>query len=104
MILSHFSQTGQLPVSLQTRDNDEKNNNNSRISMRIVSQEPTLPKISLESFLDGEGSMNKNLVLTGCFDYDVSVNMHTVPVLPYHSFIIHSVLIQYILFMPRSLP
>ncbi|XP_060794614.1 cadherin-like protein 26 isoform X2 [Neoarius graeffei] len=61
---------GQLPVSLQTRDNDEKNNNNSRISMRIVSQEPTLPKISLESFLDGESSMNKNLVLTGCFDYD----------------------------------
>ncbi|XP_060794646.1 cadherin-like protein 26 isoform X3 [Neoarius graeffei] len=61
---------GQLPVSLQARDNDEENNHNSRISMRIVSQEPALPKISLESSLDGEGSMNKNLVLTGCFDYD----------------------------------
>ncbi|XP_060794624.1 cadherin-like protein 26 isoform X3 [Neoarius graeffei] len=66
---------GQLPVSLQARDNDEENNHNSRISMRIVSQEPALPKISLESSLDGEGSMNKNLVLTGCFDYDLNAEV-----------------------------
>lgn len=88
MILSHFSQTGQLPFSLQAKDNDEKDTDNSRISMRIVSQEPALPKISLES-LDGKASMIGNLVFTGCFDYDVSVNMHTVRI--DHTFIIHSV-------------
>ncbi|XP_017342265.1 cadherin-like protein 26 isoform X2 [Ictalurus punctatus] len=61
---------GQLPVSLQARDIDEQDTDNSRISMRIVSQEPALPKISLASMADIKDSMITNLVFTGCFDYD----------------------------------
>ncbi|KAB5546046.1 hypothetical protein PHYPO_G00067590 [Pangasianodon hypophthalmus] len=61
---------GRLPVSLQARDNDEKDTDNSRISLRIVSQEPALPKISLESISGVKDSMIRNLVFTGCFDYD----------------------------------
>lgn len=80
---------GQLPVSLQARDIDEQDTDNSRISMRIVSQEPALPKISLASMADIKDSMITNLVFTGCFDYDVSVNMPTVP--GYHTFNIHSI-------------
>ncbi|KAF7695857.1 cadherin-like protein 26 [Silurus meridionalis] len=61
---------GQLPVSLQAKDNDEKDNDNSRIAMRIVSQEPALPKITLDSFSDLRDSMIMKLAFTGCFDYD----------------------------------
>ncbi|XP_053499954.1 cadherin-like protein 26 [Ictalurus furcatus] len=61
---------GRLPVSLQARDIDEKDTDNSRILMRIVSQEPALPKISLASISDIKDSMITNLVFTGCFDYD----------------------------------
>ncbi|KAF5893448.1 cadherin-like protein 26 [Clarias magur] len=61
---------GQLPFSLQAKDIDEQDNDNSRISMRIESQEPALPKISLVSITDGKSSMITNLIFTGCFDYD----------------------------------
>ncbi|XP_017342268.1 cadherin-like protein 26 isoform X2 [Ictalurus punctatus] len=57
---------GELPLTLQASDKDEDGNDNSRISMRIVSQVPALPQISLKSI---DGKITK-LVFTGCFDYD----------------------------------
>ncbi|KAF4077901.1 hypothetical protein AMELA_G00193280 [Ameiurus melas] len=61
---------GRLPASLQAKDLDEEDNDNSRISMSILSQEPALPKISLASISGIKDSMITNLVFTGCFDYD----------------------------------
>ncbi|XP_053498917.1 cadherin-like protein 26 isoform X2 [Ictalurus furcatus] len=57
---------GDLPLTLQASDKDEDGNDNSRISMRIVSQVPALPQISLKSI----GGKITKLVFTGCFDYD----------------------------------
>ncbi|XP_053338693.1 cadherin-like protein 26 [Clarias gariepinus] len=61
---------GRLTFSLQAKDIDELNNDNSHISMQIESQEPALPKISLDSITDGIDSMIANLIFTGCFNYD----------------------------------
>ncbi|GAA6085629.1 cadherin-like protein 26, partial [Tachysurus ichikawai] len=61
---------GQLPILLQAMDIDEEGTDNSRISMRIVSQEPALPKISLDSVLDEKDQQLAKLVFSGCFDYD----------------------------------
>lgn len=72
-----FTALGALPVSLQASDRDEEGTDNSRISMRIVSQDPTSPKFTLQTFTDMKNSMIAKLSLNGCFDYDVSLNMHT---------------------------
>ncbi|KAF4077895.1 hypothetical protein AMELA_G00193260 [Ameiurus melas] len=61
---------GRLPASLQAKDLDEEDNDNSRISMSILSQEPALPEISLASISGIKDSLITNLVFTGCFDYD----------------------------------
>ncbi|XP_058266836.1 cadherin-like protein 26 isoform X2 [Hemibagrus wyckioides] len=61
---------GRLPILLQARDIDEENTANSRVSMRIVSQEPALPKMSLDSILNEKDAILTKLVFTGCFDYD----------------------------------
>uniref|UniRef100_A0A4W4DTD8 Cadherin domain-containing protein n=1 Tax=Electrophorus electricus TaxID=8005 RepID=A0A4W4DTD8_ELEEL len=68
---------GQLPVSLQASDIDEQNTDNSRISMRLVSQEPTQPQISLQ-MVQNSRRINEvsQLVFSGCFDYD-KVNKYT---------------------------
>ncbi|XP_053498914.1 cadherin-like protein 26 isoform X1 [Ictalurus furcatus] len=57
---------GDLPLTLQVSDKDEEGNDNSRISMRIVSQVPALPQISLKSI----ANKISKLAFTGCFDYD----------------------------------
>ncbi|XP_047663238.1 cadherin-like protein 26 [Tachysurus fulvidraco] len=61
---------GQLPILLRATDSDEAGNDNSRISMRIVSQEPALPKISLDTSLNEKDHRLAKLFFSGCFDYD----------------------------------
>ncbi|MCJ8741386.1 hypothetical protein PDJAM_G00070030 [Pangasius djambal] len=61
---------GVLPFSLQASDKDEEGNDNSRISMTIVSQDPALPKFSLKSIGSVNDSTISRVFLTGCFDYD----------------------------------
>ncbi|XP_017571070.1 cadherin-like protein 26 [Pygocentrus nattereri] len=66
------TQEGVLPVSLQAKDKDEKGNENSRITMRVVSQDPPSPVITLKP-LSARGSDDNvitQLIFTGCFDYD----------------------------------
>ncbi|XP_076875036.1 cadherin-like protein 26 isoform X2 [Brachyhypopomus gauderio] len=62
---------GQLPISLQAKDRDEKDTDNSRMSMKVVSQDPAQPQISLKAV---PNTMRDNevrqLILSGCFDYD----------------------------------
>ncbi|XP_047663326.1 cadherin-like protein 26 [Tachysurus fulvidraco] len=70
MNIPENTKEGQLPILLQATDRDEKGNDNSRISMRIVSQEPALPKISLDTSLDEKKQKLAKLVFSGCFDYD----------------------------------
>uniref|UniRef100_A0A3B4C1P3 Cadherin domain-containing protein n=1 Tax=Pygocentrus nattereri TaxID=42514 RepID=A0A3B4C1P3_PYGNA len=68
------TQEGVLPVSLQAKDKDEKGNENSRITMRVVSQDPPSPVITLKP-LSARGSDDNvitQLIFTGCFDYDVT--------------------------------
>ncbi|XP_047663486.1 cadherin-like protein 26 isoform X2 [Tachysurus fulvidraco] len=57
---------GELPFSLHASDRDEDRNDNSRISMRIVSQTPPLPKLSLKT----PNEKFTKLEFSGCFDYD----------------------------------
>ncbi|KAK3519463.1 hypothetical protein QTP70_030627 [Hemibagrus guttatus] len=57
---------GELPFSLNANDRDEEGNDNSRISMRMVSQDPPLPKISLKT---PDDKFTK-LEFSGCFDYE----------------------------------
>ncbi|KAK7131868.1 hypothetical protein R3I93_018435 [Phoxinus phoxinus] len=59
---------GILQATLTAHDNDEPNSPNSQFTMRVVSQEPALPKISLKD-LPGTTKI-KQLTLSGCFDYD----------------------------------
>ncbi|XP_077060740.1 cadherin-like protein 26 [Siphateles boraxobius] len=59
---------GILQAVLQAYDNDQSDTPNSEFTMRVVSQEPALPKISLK---DMPGTTKiKQLTFTGCFDYD----------------------------------
>ncbi|KAJ8016234.1 hypothetical protein DPEC_G00005090 [Dallia pectoralis] len=58
---------GYLPVQLKPVDIDEENTKNSEISVRVVSQEPAEPKISVKEV---EGAKMSQLTFTGCFDYD----------------------------------
>lgn len=76
-MLSTLNALGELPLSLQASDKDEEGNDNSRISMTIVSQEPAWPKITLKPIGSVNDSMVTKLIVTGCFDYDVSVTRHT---------------------------
>ncbi|KAF5906417.1 cadherin-like protein 26, partial [Clarias magur] len=59
-----------LPLSLTASDKDEEGKDNSRISMRIVSQYPASPKFFLESFVSMENSLVSKIGFSGCFDYD----------------------------------
>ncbi|KAI4873635.1 hypothetical protein NFI96_031467 [Prochilodus magdalenae] len=63
---------GTLPVSLQAKDKDEKGNDNSRITMRVVSQQPASPPIALKSLSSSplDDNVISQLTFTGCFDYD----------------------------------
>ncbi|KAM9444835.1 cadherin-like protein 26 isoform 2-T2 [Clarias gariepinus] len=61
---------GMLPLSLTANDKDEQGTDNSRISMRIVSQYPASPKFFLESVVSMQNSLVSKLGFTGCFDYD----------------------------------
>ncbi|XP_036447551.1 cadherin-like protein 26 [Colossoma macropomum] len=65
-------QEGVLPVSLQAKDKDEKGNENSRITMRVVSQEPASPVITLKplSARASDDNIIAQLAFTGCFDYE----------------------------------
>lgn len=58
---------GGLPVNLQAFDSDQQDNDNSRISMTIVSQQPASPKFSLAQVSNTE---MQQLQLKGCFDFD----------------------------------
>ncbi|XP_072553524.1 cadherin-like protein 26 [Salminus brasiliensis] len=62
---------GVLPVSLQAKDKDEQGNDNSRITMRIISQEPKTPVISLKTISRStDENVITQIILSGCFDYD----------------------------------
>ncbi|XP_067302915.1 cadherin-like protein 26 [Pseudorasbora parva] len=55
-------------TTLQAHDNDQMDTPNSQFTMRVVSQEPASPKMSLR---DMTGTTKiKQLIFTGCFDYD----------------------------------
>ncbi|KAL1021482.1 hypothetical protein UPYG_G00013850 [Umbra pygmaea] len=60
-------QEGYLPVQLKPTDTDEENTVNSTVSVKVVSQTPAEPKISVKYV---EGSKMNQLAFTGCFDYD----------------------------------
>ncbi|KAG5281876.1 hypothetical protein AALO_G00049790 [Alosa alosa] len=57
---------GGLPVNLQAFDIDEEGNENSRVTMTIVSQ-PTSPKFSLKEV---QNTKMQQLTFSGCFDFD----------------------------------
>ncbi|XP_062397731.1 cadherin-like protein 26 isoform X2 [Sardina pilchardus] len=59
--------TGGLPVNLQTFDSDEEGNDNSLVTMSVVSQEPASPKFSLQPV---PNTKMQQLTFAGCFDYD----------------------------------
>ncbi|KAJ8409010.1 hypothetical protein AAFF_G00240310 [Aldrovandia affinis] len=58
---------GDLPVSLKASDEDQKDTDNSKITMTVLSQEPLSPKIGIKTV---EGAELSQLTFTGCFDYD----------------------------------
>ncbi|XP_012992008.3 cadherin-like protein 26 isoform X2 [Esox lucius] len=84
--ISENSAEGYLPVQLKPTDIDEENTDNSKISVRVLSQEPAEPKISVKQV---EGTKMSQLTFTGCFDYDkvkkykviVEAKDHGIPVL-----------------------
>ncbi|KAJ8016235.1 hypothetical protein DPEC_G00005100 [Dallia pectoralis] len=88
---------GYLPVQLKPKDIDEPKTNNSKISVRVVSQEPAEPKISVAEV---EGAMMSQLTFTGCFDYDkvkrykviVEAKDHGKPVLSSSATVIFNIL------------
>ncbi|XP_040920190.1 cadherin-like protein 26 isoform X2 [Toxotes jaculatrix] len=57
---------GYLPVRLVASDRDEMNSSNSKITIRVASQNPAQPKINVDQI---NGRMAQ-LTFTGCFDYD----------------------------------
>ncbi|XP_051517919.1 cadherin-like protein 26 [Myxocyprinus asiaticus] len=59
---------GTLPATLQAHDNDQKDTPNSQFTMSVLSQEPTVPKLSLKTM--GGSTKIQQLAFTGCFDYD----------------------------------
>ncbi|XP_066528667.1 cadherin-like protein 26 [Hoplias malabaricus] len=62
---------GVIPASLQAKDDDEDGNVNSRITVRIVSQTPPSPVISIKQISrDTDKNVIMQLVFTGCFDYE----------------------------------
>ncbi|KAG1940255.1 cadherin-like protein [Pimephales promelas] len=61
---------GILHGAIQAHDKDQVDTPNSQFTMRLVSQEPALPKISLKD-IPGTPKI-KQLVFTGCFDYDIA--------------------------------
>ncbi|KAF7695855.1 hypothetical protein HF521_005949 [Silurus meridionalis] len=61
---------GLLPFSLHASDKDELDNDNSRISLSIVSQDPPLPKVFIESFSAVQNTITATFAFTGCFDFD----------------------------------
>ncbi|XP_048874467.1 cadherin-like protein 26 [Brienomyrus brachyistius] len=58
---------GLLPINIRAMDADEEDTDNSKISMRVVLQEPSSPSIGLKHL---NGTDLWQLTLTGCFDYD----------------------------------
>ncbi|KAL2103636.1 hypothetical protein ACEWY4_000504 [Coilia grayii] len=58
---------GGLPVNLQAFDSDEDGNDNSRVTMTIISQEPASPKFILQTV---PNTKMQQLTFNGCFDYD----------------------------------
>lgn len=67
-IVPENTKEGTLQVTLQAHDIDQKGTPNSQFTMRLVSQEPALPKLTLQD-ITGTTTI-KQLSLTGCFDYD----------------------------------
>ncbi|XP_062871150.1 cadherin-like protein 26 [Trichomycterus rosablanca] len=69
---------GILPVSLVASDIDETNNDNSRITMRMLSQEPATPVITLRMLHNTTHSnVISQLVFKGCFSREKS-SLYTV--------------------------
>nr|XP_023661282.1 cadherin-like protein 26 [Paramormyrops kingsleyae] len=58
---------GLLPINIRAMDADEEDTDNSKISMRVVLQEPSSPNIGLKHL---NGTDLWQLTLSGCFDYD----------------------------------
>ncbi|KAF5893449.1 cadherin-like protein 26 [Clarias magur] len=67
-------QEGEFPFSLQANDKDEKGSDNSRISMEIISQNPSSPSMSLRYIGSVNDSTVTRLTYNGCFDYDKERN------------------------------
>lgn len=66
-LLSFLLPEGYLPVQLHITDRDQQNTNNSKITVSVASQNPKEPKIGVKRINSGL----VQLVLSGCFDYDV---------------------------------
>ncbi|KAK2885915.1 hypothetical protein Q8A67_016752 [Cirrhinus molitorella] len=64
---------GIIQATLQAHDNDQKDTPNAQFTMRVLSQNPASPTISLKGMTDDV----KKLTFTGCFDYD-KVKQYTV--------------------------
>ncbi|XP_056154712.1 cadherin-like protein 26 [Lampris incognitus] len=62
---------GYLPVRLQAWDTDEDKTPNSTVTISILSQQPSEPKINV---VQDAGSKSGQLTFEGCFDYDKSKN------------------------------
>ncbi|KAF7667191.1 hypothetical protein LDENG_00073590 [Lucifuga dentata] len=58
---------GYLPDSLRAFDTDQDNTSNSRITIKVVSQNPKEPQISMKQIA---GTKVGQLVFEGCFNYD----------------------------------
>ncbi|XP_026100387.1 cadherin-like protein 26 [Carassius auratus] len=59
---------GVLQATLQAHDNDQKDTLNSQFTMKVVSQEPASPNITIRD-MHGTSTVQQ-LTFTGCFDYD----------------------------------
>ncbi|XP_049921086.1 cadherin-like protein 26 [Epinephelus moara] len=71
--IKESTQDAYLPVQLLVTDIDQRNTSNSKVTIRVLSQKPDSPKISLIQI----DNRMAQLTVEGCFDYD-KVNKYEV--------------------------